>query len=106
MARACFVLRVRRDRLDEYRARHRDVWPDMKAALRASGWTNYSLFLAPDGLVVGYVEAADFGEARASMERTDVNRRWQKSVADLFELPSGARADSELQLLEEVFHLD
>jgi len=43
MQRVCFLLRVRSDRLDEYRARHGAVWPDMLAALRAAGWGNYSL---------------------------------------------------------------
>jgi len=50
MQRVCFLLRVRPDRLDEYRARHRDVWPAMLAALRQSGCRNYSLFLSRDGL--------------------------------------------------------
>ena len=106
MERACFLLRVRRDRLEEYKARHREVWPEMQEALGAAGWRNYSLFLAPDGLLVGYVEAEDFAQARQAMEATDVNRRWQRSVAELFESPSGARADTSMQLLEEVFHLD
>lgn len=106
MERACFVLRVRRDRVGEYRARHADVWPEMKAALRDAGWTNYSLFLAAGGLLVGYAEAEDFARARAAMEADEVNRRWQESVADLFELPPGSQADSGMELLEEVFHLD
>ena len=58
--RVCFLLRVRPDRLDEYRARHRAVWPEMLDALRATGWGNYSLFLADDGLLVGYLETEDF----------------------------------------------
>lgn len=106
MERACFLLRVRPDRLEQYRARHREVWPEMRAALQACGWRNYSLFLAPDGLLVGYVESDDFRRAREAMESTDVNRRWQQSVAELFELPSPSHADAGMQLLEEVFHLD
>ena len=49
--RVCFTLRVRPDRLDEYRRRHRAVWPEMLEALRSTGWRNYSLFLAEDGLL-------------------------------------------------------
>ena len=45
MERVCFLLRVRPERLDEYKARHREVWPEMLDALRESGWRNYSLFL-------------------------------------------------------------
>lgn len=106
MERVCFLLQVRPDRLDEYRARHAAVWPDMLAALREAGWGNYSLFLRGDGLLVGYVESPDFEAARAAMEATDVNARWQAEMAEFFELPGGERPDTGLIRLEEVFHLD
>lgn len=105
MERVCFLLRVRPDRLDEYRERHRAVWPEMLAALRASGWRNYSLVLAADGLLVGYVEVEDFAAAVAAMEATEVNARWQAEMAEFFELPSGERPDTGLERLDEVFHL-
>lgn len=53
MQRICFVLQVKKERLDEYKERHRCVWPEMKNALRETGWHNYSLFFRPDGLLVG-----------------------------------------------------
>ena len=34
MERVCFQLQVRADRIDEYRERHREVWPEMLDALR------------------------------------------------------------------------
>jgi L-rhamnose mutarotase len=46
--RVCFLLRMKPERLDEYRQRHRGVWEPMLAALREAGWRNYSLFLRPD----------------------------------------------------------
>ena len=64
MERVCFLLRVRPDRLDEYRERHRAVWPEMRDALSATGWRNYSLFLRDDGLLVGYLETDDFAAAQ------------------------------------------
>ena len=105
MERVCFLLRVRPDRLDEYRARHREVWPDMLAALRDAGWRNYSLFLRGDGLLVGYLETEDFAAAQAAMERTEVNARWQADMAPFFELPGDERPDTGLERLDEVFHL-
>ena len=81
MERVCFLLQVRADRLDEYRARHREVWPEMLAALREAGWGNYSLFLREDGLLVGYVETDDFEAAQRAMAATDVNDRWQRDMA-------------------------
>jgi L-rhamnose mutarotase len=106
MERVCFLLRVRRDRLDEYRDRHRNVWPEMLAALRETGWRNYSLFLREDGTLVGYLECDDFGASLKGMEARAVNARWQAEMAPFFELPEGARPDTGLVRLEEVFHVD
>ncbi|MGE5406549.1 MAG: L-rhamnose mutarotase, partial [Methanosarcina sp.] len=85
MQRICFLLRVKKDRLEEYKQRHKSVWPAMLAALRETGWQNYSLFLRDDGLLVGYLETRDFEAARAGMAGRDVNERWQRDMAPFFE---------------------
>jgi L-rhamnose mutarotase len=104
--RICFLLKVREDRLEEYKERHAQVWPEMQGALRASGWRNYSLFLRPDGLVVGYLEADDFETCRANMKHHPVNARWQREMSPLIESVNGAAPDDTMFPLEEVFHLD
>ncbi len=86
--------------------RHADVWPEMLAALRETGWRNYSLFLRPDGLLVGYLEADDFDQCVANMKQHPVNARWQAEMAPFFESLSTAGADDNMVPLEEVFHLD
>lgn len=106
MRRVGFVLKVKKDKIEEYKARHRNVWPEMLQALRESGWRNYSLFLREDGLLFGYLETDDFERALAEMDRRDVNRRWQQEMAPFFESLEGKRPDQSLTLLEEVFHLD
>jgi L-rhamnose mutarotase len=105
MKRVCFILQVKPDRLAEYKARHRNVWPDMQKALRETGWSNYSLFLRPDGLLVGYLETENFEHARAGMAKREVNERWQREMADFFVQPEGVLPDRAMQPLEEVFHL-
>lgn len=105
MARYCFTLQVRPDRIAEYRDRHAAVWPEMLEALRDSGWTNYSLHLRTDGLLVGYVEAADLDAAQAAMARTDVNARWQAEMAPYF-ADLDTAPDEGFTLLDEVFHLE
>jgi L-rhamnose mutarotase len=113
MRRVCFILRVKPDRLAEYRERHAAVWPEMLAALRDTGWHDYSLFLHDDGLLVGYFLTDDLAASLAAMERTDVNARWQAEMAPFFELPAddagdaggGWRPDTGLRRLQEVFHL-
>ena len=105
MARYCFLLRVRPERMEEYRRRHERVWPEMLQALADTGWRNYSLFLN-DGLLVGYVEADDLGASLAAMARTEVNARWQAEMAPFFVGLEGGGPDEGLVLLDEVFHLE
>jgi L-rhamnose mutarotase len=106
MNRYCFALRVRPDLLDEYRERHAAVWPDMLRALAATGWHRYSIFARPDGLIVGYVEAADLAAAQAAMEATEVNARWQAEMARFFVGLDGKRPDEGFELLTEIFNID
>jgi L-rhamnose mutarotase len=106
MERVCFLARVRPDRLDEYRVRHRKVWPEMLEALSAAGGTNYSLFLTDDGLLVGYLETDDYSAALRGMAQTSVNERWQADMAPFFADLDGQRPDEGFRRLDEIFHLD
>ncbi|HWK76318.1 L-rhamnose mutarotase [Microbacterium sp.] len=102
LERVCFELRVRPERIDEYRARHAAVWPDMLRALRDTGWRNYSLFLREDGLLIGYFEAESAERAMAAMAETEVDARWQAEMAEFFD----NRAGGGLRRYLEVFHLE
>lgn len=104
MARYCFISRVDRRHLAIYRERHAAVWPEMLRALRDAGWRNYSLFLAEDGLLVGYFEADDARAAQARMAATAVNARWQREMAALF--GTEGNPDESFAYLPEVFNLD
>ena len=106
MQRICFLLKVREERLEEYRARHGKVWPEMLEALRETGWHNYSLFLREDGLLIGYLETPDFEAALQGMAGREVNERWQSEMAPFFETLDGRHADESMMPLPEVFHLD
>jgi L-rhamnose mutarotase len=104
MERVCFLARIRPERLAEYRERHERVWPEMRAALAKAGWGNYSLFLADDGLLVGYLETDDYAGALDAMAATDVNARWQAEMADFF--VADGPPDRSFRRLTEIFHLD
>jgi L-rhamnose mutarotase len=106
MRRVCFTLQVKPDRIAEYRERHQQVWPEMRQALRDAGWSNYSLFLRPDGMLIGYLETDDFELAQRRMAATEVNARWQSAMAGFFVDPQGRHADEQMAPIDEVFHLD
>lgn len=107
MRRVAFVLKVRQDKIEEYKAHHTSVWPDMLDALRRNGWHNYTLFLHDDGVLFGYFETPEsLPAALAGMSREEVNARWQDFMAPYFESLGGAHADEQMLALEEVFHLE
>ena len=63
--RVGFVLRVKPDRVDEYVAAHRQVWPELLDALRAAGIRNYTIFRAGNEMF-GYFETDDLARANVA----------------------------------------
>ncbi len=107
MQRVAFLLKVRPDRIEEYKAHHQAVWPEMRAALQRTGWHNYSLFLREDGLLFGYFETpVSLQAAQEGMAREEVNARWQALMAPYFEALGELRPDEGMLELEEIFHLE
>lgn len=105
MTRRGFLFQVKVERLEEYKRIHREVWPEMLAALSRHGWRNYSLFMRENDQVFGYFEVADSIEAsQRGMAREEINARWQEMMAPFFEDLSDDEGRSVV--LEEVFHLD
>lgn len=107
MKRVGFLLKVKEDKIEEYKKHHQQVWPEMLQALSRAGWHNYSLFLRPDGLLFGYFETPDsFQAALDGMAQEPVNEKWQVFMAPFFESAEGSHADKMMVELVEVFHLD
>jgi L-rhamnose mutarotase len=100
--RTAFVLRVKPDRIDDYVEAHRNVWPEMRTALRDAGIRNYTIFRHGNEMF-GYFEADDLAAAGAFMAAQDVNARWQDAMAELLDerVP-----DAGPRPLEEVFRLE
>lgn len=103
--RICFQLQVKPDHIAAYRQAHDAVWRDMLEALRDTGWRNYSLFLRPDGLLIGYFETDDLRASLDGMARAPVNARWQAAMAEHF-VDIDVPADQAFSYLTEVFNLD
>jgi L-rhamnose mutarotase len=105
MKRVGFQFKVRKDCIAEYKEHHKHVWPEMQAALRESGWHNYTLFMRTDGLIFGYFESEEgLQVAQAKMVEKEINTRWQEFMSQFFD--ANARPDETFIELEEYFHLD
>jgi len=88
----------------EYERRHRPIWPELEATLKAHGVHNYSIFLHEETRqLFAYAEIED--EARwAAIAKTEVCQRWWKYMGDL--MPSNADHSPVSHGLKEVFHLE
>jgi len=105
--RACFLLHLRPERVQDYLLAHEVVWPEVLEALTRCGWRNYSLFVREeDGLVVGYCESDDFAASTAAMADEEVGRRWEATMAEFFTSSPAAPGDQrDREELREYFHL-
>ena len=104
MIRKSFVMSVHAGREAEYERRHRPIWDELAAVLKAHGAHNYSIFLHPETRqLFGYVEIED--EARwQAVAQTEVCQRWWRFMRDL--MPSNPDHSPASRGLTEVFHLD
>ena len=89
---------------EEYERRHRPIWDDLAAVLKAHGVHNYSIFLHPETRqLFAAVEIED--EARwAAIAETEVCQRWWRHMGDI--MPSNPDHSPVSTGLREVFHLD
>lgn len=104
MIRKAFKMGVNPDCHAEYERRHRPIWAELEATLRAHGVHNYSIFLDPaTHELFGYAEI-ESEERWAAIASTDVCRRWWRHMAEV--MPSNPDASPRSTPLREVFHLD
>lgn len=103
------LIRVRPEKLAEYKALHASPWAEMDAALKAAHISNYSIFLRePENLLFGYWEysGVDFGSDMAELGAKDVTKRWL-ALTDPCQQPLESATPGEWwSFLPEVFHLE
>ncbi|HTB64024.1 MAG TPA: L-rhamnose mutarotase [Opitutales bacterium] len=104
MIRKSFVMSVNAGSEAEYERRHRPIWDELAATLRAHGAHNYSIFLHPETRqLFAYVEIED--EARwNAIANTPICKKWWKHMGDI--MPSNPDTSPVALGLKEVFHLD
>jgi L-rhamnose mutarotase len=65
--------------VERYQRYHKEVWPDVLAAIRRAGITRYLIFR--DGLdLFHYIECEDYDKAIAELADDPVNIKWQAEM--------------------------
>ncbi|KRF42966.1 L-rhamnose mutarotase [Paenibacillus sp. Soil787] len=107
MKRHGWVIKVKKDKIAEYKALHAAVWPEVLNKLRECHVQNYSIFFR-DGLLFSYLEytGQDFEEDMANMAADPKTQAWWK-LTDPCQEPLDSAAEGEWWAsMEEVFHID
>lgn len=103
MQRFAFTMRVKPERLEEYVAVHRAVWPSVLDAIKRSGIKRYSIFLRGNDLFF-FMEAEDVAAALQYLDQDPEHARWNREVTgDMFETKLNVGAPEGLP---EVFRFE
>ncbi len=107
MQRVGFTFKIKPELKAEYKKAHDEIWPEMAKAINDYGMHNYSIYFKPDGTLFAYLEVdGDFNQAMEEFGKTDVNKRWQEHMDKYFVKEDSSILGPEVEVLEEVFHLD
>jgi L-rhamnose mutarotase len=101
------VIKVRPEKLEEYKRLHAAAWPGVLQTIHDCNIRNYSIYLK-DGTLFSYFEyvGEDYAADMARMAADPVTQEWWK-LTDPCQEPLDTRAPGEWWAsMEEVFHTD
>ncbi|HLT80241.1 MAG TPA: L-rhamnose mutarotase [Cyclobacteriaceae bacterium] len=104
MKRIAFRMKLKPGAEAEYTRRHQAIWPEVKALLKESGISDYSIFLDEDTGTLFAVQKNEGDRGSQDLGRLDIVQRWWAYMADIMETnPDNSPRSVPLK---EVFHLD
>ncbi len=107
MRRYGSVIRVRPEKLEEYRRYHAQVWPEVLSKITACNIRNYSIY-HKDGFLFSYFEyvGRDYEADMAKMAADPKTQEWW-AIMKPMQAPLETRRPGEWWAgMEEVFHQD
>jgi L-rhamnose mutarotase len=101
------VIKVRPEKLEEYKRLHAAVWPDVLKMIKDCNIDNYSIFYR-DGYLFSYFEytGEDFEADSAKMAADPVTQDWWSHCMPCQQPVETAKEGEWWADMEEVFHQD
>ena len=104
MIRRSFRMTLKKNKLEEYKKKHDEVWPEVSEILASSGVTNYSIYYdKKDNTLIEYMELTD-DNTFDQMEDLEIIKKWNIYMKDLLVTKSEEDASPVVSELLEVFH--
>ena len=107
MKRYGMIIKVRPDKLEEYKRLHADAWPGVLEIIKQCNIRNYSIYHKDDMMFTYFEYVGDNFEAdMAKMAADSTTQKWWDVCKPCLE-PLQTRAEGEFWAeMEEVFHCD
>jgi L-rhamnose mutarotase len=104
MTRHAFVMRLKAGCEAEYKKRHDEIWPDLKAELRKAGISDYSIYLdRKTNTLFAFQHRAD-DATDGELPGKEVVRKWWHMMKDVMDTnPDESPVSDDLA---EMFHMD
>lgn len=104
MERYAWKAAVLPGKLEEYKRRHDNIWPEMKEVLAAAGIRNYTIWNVGEELF-GYYECGSVAEAARIQAESPVVDRWDEYMKDVMKMDMDPVTGAQ-PLMEQVFFFD
>ncbi|NLO46352.1 MAG: L-rhamnose mutarotase [Clostridiales bacterium] len=105
MERYAWKATVKEGMLDEYKKRHDNIWPELKALLKSAGIRNYTIWITGNELF-GYYECekgVDF--AAKTQAESPIVSRWNEYMKDVMVMEMDPVTGAQPKLTQ-VFYLE
>ena len=104
MKRMAFKMYLNEGQKEVYKKRHGEIWPELKALLKESGVSEYSIFLDEETNILFAFQKVSGEEGSQDLGKTAVVQKWWAYMADIMKTnPDNSPVSVEL---DEVFYME
>jgi L-rhamnose mutarotase len=104
MQRLAFKMKLNKGQKESYKKRHIELWPELKALLKANGVSEYSIFLDEETNTLFAFQKVSGEGGSQDLATNDIVKKWWDFMADIMEVNQD---NSPVSIpLEEVFYLE
>ncbi len=104
MKRYAFKMKLKPGFADEYKKRHDEIWPELKALIQSSGVYDYSIFLDEETNTLFAVQKQGGTTSSQDLGTTEIVKKWWAWNAEIMETnPDKSPVSIPLK---EVFYLE
>ena len=103
MQRIAFKMYLKPGFADEYKRRHDELWPELKALLKQQGISDYSIFFDEETHTLFAVQRVSADKNSQDLGKNPIIKRWWEYNKDIMEVNEDNSPHSVR--LKEVFYL-